>query len=710
MTALQQMPGVFSICDRRVDSSLHRVTGPAGSVHLEPKVMRVLVVLAEHAGHVVPKGRLLQTVWSDVFVGDEVLTRAISELRSVFGDDPKAPRFIETIPKGGYRLIAPVTLIGTAPTPLEPEPDQVGRTPKGRAGRRIFWGALIVLVLAASIAIVFLFQARSFLHARSQPLMKVVPFTTMPGVEGGPTFSPDGTRIAFYRSPQPDSPDSRIMVKLIGIDPPQELTHGPGDMYPAWSPDGRWIAFTRDAGERSGLYLVPAVGGPEWRVSSVRGCGGPAWAPDSRTLAFGGATKFGSCVGLYAVSLDSLETRELTEAVGPQGCDWFPAYSPDGHTIAFVRYRAAYVSDIHMMPAVGGKPKRLTFDDNTIWGRLAWTPDATAILFASSRMGSATLWRVSTAGGQPERLGIDADAEVALDASHHQLATVFYRFNIDLNAIDLRDPTRPPVKIAPSTYIDESPSFSPNGKQIAFRSNRLGHNDIWIADADGSNATHLTAIERGSNGSPQWSPDGERLVFDSSSDGQFDLFVVRVAGGDPIRLTSDSSNEYVPTWSRDGQWIFFASDRTWANQVWRMPANGGTATQITKAGGYGGLESADRKYLYYTKGGFGRDGVWRVPIDGGAEEPILADVPRGDYLRSWTLVDGGIYYLDTRNERQPSVQFFSFASHRTKHIVTLNAHVTGSGPTLTISPAGRTMIIQLDESMGSDIIRVENFR
>ena len=134
-------------------------------------------------------------------------------------------------------------------------------------------------------------------------------------------------------------------------------------------------------------------------------------------------------------------------------------------------------------------------------------------------------------------------------------------------------------------------------------------------------------------------------------------------------------------------------------------------TQVTKSGGYGGFESADRKYLYYTKGGLGHDGVWRVPIAGGAEEPVLADNPRGDYFRSWALVDGGIYYLDTRHDQQPSVQFFSFATRRTKHVVTLKAHVTAGGdPTLAVSPDARTMIIQLDESMGSDIIRVENFR
>ena len=114
------MPGAFSVGDWRVDPSLHSISGAAGEVRLEPKVMQVLVGLAEHAGQVVSKERLLQTVWADTFVGDEVLARAISELRRVLGDDSKAPRFIQTIPKGGYRLIAPVR--------FDSRPNQAGQS------------------------------------------------------------------------------------------------------------------------------------------------------------------------------------------------------------------------------------------------------------------------------------------------------------------------------------------------------------------------------------------------------------------------------------------------------------------------------------------------------------------------------------------------------------------------------------------------------
>ena len=90
----------------QVEPSLNSVTGPAGTIRVEPKAMQVLVCLAEHAGEVVAKEQLIRTVWSDTFVSDDVLTRCISDLRRVLGDDARDPRVIQTIPKSGYRLIA----------------------------------------------------------------------------------------------------------------------------------------------------------------------------------------------------------------------------------------------------------------------------------------------------------------------------------------------------------------------------------------------------------------------------------------------------------------------------------------------------------------------------------------------------------------------------------------------------------------------------
>src|SRR5436853_2022236 len=101
--------GNFRIGEFLIEPQINSITGAEKIARIEPKVMQVLIRLAEHAGEVVPKEKLIQAVWSDTFVTDDVLTRAISELRKVFEDDPKEPRFIQTIPRSGYRLIAPVS-------------------------------------------------------------------------------------------------------------------------------------------------------------------------------------------------------------------------------------------------------------------------------------------------------------------------------------------------------------------------------------------------------------------------------------------------------------------------------------------------------------------------------------------------------------------------------------------------------------------------
>src|SRR5262249_59416746 len=141
--------------------------------------------------------------------------------------------------------------------------------------------------------------------------------------------------------------------------------------------------------------------------------------------------------------------------------------------------------------------------------------------------------------------------------------------------------------------------------------------------------TPLTSI--GHAGAPRWSPDGRQIVYDRGvSGGSKDIYVINAeGGGQPRRLTTDPSDDIVPSWSHDGQWIYFCSKRSGSFQIWKMPASGGPAIQITKQGGFDNVESPDGRFLYYAKGR-GVPGIWRVPIQGGAEVPV-PDLHRGGY-------------------------------------------------------------------------------
>jgi Tol biopolymer transport system component len=265
-----------------------------------------------------------------------------------------------------------------------------------------------------------------------------------------------------------------------------------------------------------------------------------------------------------------------------------------------------------------------------------------------------------------------------------------------------------------STRSDRSPHFSPDGKRIAFVSERSGRNEIWVCDRDGFGAEQLTHMNAPMSGCPRWSPDGQRIVFDSNAEGQYDVYVIGARGGTPQRLTSDPADDALGNWSRDGRWIYFGSNRTGRYEVWKMPATGGPAVQLTRNGGAMALESYDGKFVYYSRENVRVSSVFRAPVGGGEETKILDAVPPHNFK----VVEDGIYFTSpekgsenqffefaTRRLR-PEIQFLEFASGKIRPVM-----VTGKpGVGLAVSPDGRSILYTQIDRPGSDLMLVENFR
>jgi Tol biopolymer transport system component len=262
-----------------------------------------------------------------------------------------------------------------------------------------------------------------------------------------------------------------------------------------------------------------------------------------------------------------------------------------------------------------------------------------------------------------------------------------------------------PVKLIPSTRANYTPQFSPDGEKIAFESDRSGTHEIWICDRDGTNPIQLTSFGDPHVGSPRWSPDGKQIVFDVHMSNIGHIYVVSVEGGSPRRLTSETYDEGLPTWSGDGNWIYFCSNRTGDRQLWKIPVKGGPAAQVTKHGGFTSFESADGKFLYYSKGPIG---VWRVAVDGG-EEILIFDTPSAGGWGAWTIADDGIYFINTEVKGACAIDFSSFTTGQTKRITVMqnvNEFVNG----LAISPDRQRILYTQQDSLAGDIMLVENFR
>jgi Tol biopolymer transport system component len=553
---------------------------------------------------------------------------------------------------------------------------------------------------------------------------RVVPFTAFPGNEMQPSFSPDGNQIAFVWDGE-NNPD--IYVKQLGNESLLRLTTNPAaDLWPCWSPDGRYIAFTREQREGSGLYLIPSLGGAERRITQLSSAANfyhyqISWSPDGEWLAVQDKNAPQEPPSIFLVARETGEKRKLTSPPAAAHADRFPAISPDGKMVAFVRFISSGVGDLYLVPTAGGDPKRLTFD-NTGTASPVWTPDSREILFLRGDGSTNSLWRVPATGRtlvQVEAAGRNLTS-IALSRQGQRLAWTQTINDQNIWRMELTDEAAPrgrkqpspaskPAKLLiSSTRGDASPDFSPDGKRIVFASNRSGSSEIWVADSDGQHPVQLTAFNRGFAGSPRWSPDGRQIAFDARAAGSADIYVIDAEGGQPRRLTIDPAEDVVPSWSRDGNGIYFSSKRSGSPQIWRMPAAGGQAIQVTRQGGVDSTESPAGQFLYYTKVRYA-PGIWRSPVAGG-EEKLVLDHHRAGYWRYWAVVEEGIYFATAERPEQPLIEFLSFATGQVTPVAVLEKRLDRGASGLAVSPDGRWLIWSQLDQVSSDIMLMENFR
>jgi Tol biopolymer transport system component len=261
-----------------------------------------------------------------------------------------------------------------------------------------------------------------------------------------------------------------------------------------------------------------------------------------------------------------------------------------------------------------------------------------------------------------------------------------------------------PVRLIASTRSDSLARYSPDGRKIAFVSNRSGNWGIWIAEADGSNPLKLT-FNHGPT-TVHWSPDGRRILFHSDTGRQTDLFTIPVAGGSPTRLTTHPADDRTASYSHDGRWIYFTSLRSGRWEIWKMPAEGGEATQITRSeGSYMPVESPDGETLYYCHKN-PEKGIWKISVRGGETVQVI-----GSYYPSLcglaVTYEGLFYTARSEHDGQYKIEFFSFPTRKSRPIVTTERELLGLS--LAVSPDQKFILYTQSDLSGSDLMLIENF-
>jgi len=635
--------------------------------------------------------------------------------------DGRSDPVIISLPKGSYVPVFEAGFVSPTPTtpavvPSEPqqivpqEPRQTSAFPNlGRV--RIV--ASVLAVIAAVIAAAVAWRALTPMITPAQ----LHPLASYPGVEGPPALSPDGNLVAFSWSGDAETLTTDIYVKAVESEALRRLTETPdSETSPAWSPDGHSIAFVRN---QHGVFTMSQLGGAERQISASGTQ--VAWAGDSKSVLIRDREGDTGPFGIYQVFLETLERRPLTQAPVGAG-DWKFEVSPDGSTLAFIRYEKVGIADLYVVPMGGGEPRRLS-NWNAIIDGLSWTPDGREIVYSVNEPTASRLWRIPAFGATPSRGLPIADIPTAatypsisraMPGRPARLAFQTIARDVDLHLIDLDarlvNDALASQPFSNSTRMEGSARFSPDGSRIAFASLRSGDSEVWVAGRDGSGLQQVTALGAAGVMLGDWSPDGTTIAFEAAVSGNTDVYLVGADGGHLRRLTTEASIDGVPSWSRDGKWIYFASTRGGVNpDTWRISPDGGEANRMTRNGGFQPQESSDGRYLFYLDrppGGAPIDArLMRLPLVGGTEEVVL------EHIRPflWSVTDSGIVFV-SREADFDAFDAYRFSDGRIARLGRLGFRIAGIYTDMTASRDGRWALATKMVRFDSDLMRLDNFR
>jgi Tol biopolymer transport system component/DNA-binding winged helix-turn-helix (wHTH) protein len=497
-------------------------------VPLTPKAFEVLVALVERRGTIVEKDVLLKLIWPNTVVEENNLARHISTLRKVFGEQLSEHNYIVTVPGRGYRFVATVQErtrgeeYGAAPALVSAAPVRNTQRPAGS-----------VLGIAAGLVLIASFTGTQALLPRSNELAglahrKLWQLTFSPGVQGQPTWSPDGRWIA-YSSDRAGNSD--IWAQPIAQENPVRLTNSTAnDWQPAWSPDDKYIAF-RSERDGGGLFVVPARGGAERMISNFGYR--PQWSPDGSTILFDGPLRSASIISteLYLVALDGTPPRAVLTGVLPNFRSFRARWHPDGQRISvygvhrtagpgfwIVSLNEQNVIQSAVSPQVAQHLKEadVTFTD------FVWSPSGDALFFEGTSEDVRNIWRVTVepktlrwAAG-PDRLttGAERNTNISLSADGTRIAfslrtekTRLWSLPFDAIAGSVTGAGEPFTAEGADAPYD----VSADGRHLVYRAIRQGKQELWERSLD--NGSDRLLLAAGSISAPRWSPDGTRLVY-----------------------------------------------------------------------------------------------------------------------------------------------------------------------------------------------------
>jgi len=630
-----------AICVR---PSLCEVEAGGARESLEPRVMQVLVALARADGAVLSRDELIRQCWGGRIVGEDAINRCVSKVRQLSELGGGKAFEIDTVPRVGYRLRRCQTVAGDF---ISAASVSSAAPPKFQSWRWLAIGLALAIVAIASLI------AARYLHSSREPEWTVaesrLPFISTPEIEYYPAISPDGTMIAY--SAGPDTQSRHIYLRLIRGGDPIQLTHDAYDAAaPAWSPDGKTIAYRIfQEGHPCRILEIPVPAGQSHEVGH---CRVSQWSslsfdPSGRSLLYVDAPTRGATERIYKLDLDSGRVSAVTHPGGGRGSvsDGFPAVSPDGRELMYARSTESIRVEVRVLTFANGVERLIAaFDGFDVFG--AWSKDGQTIFLARSSDigGDKSLWAYPLSGGNPSRILTTGDHIGKLSAGPNGLL-----------AMEMSYPEEQVVAVTPHSGLPPKPipsgglnawcvDYAPDGTLLA-TGQRAEAQGVWIGGTDGS--LHELLSTDDPTWSIRWSPDGTRFAFLAWRHGHGTEVRVFKREGEPIaQFRSDFNYSGLLDWTADGKSVLTSRQEAKGWRIWRTDlATPGKSVPITP---YGWRDPRVRgTMLFATRDGVA--GIWR--IDGAARRIADGPAPEASYV--YTIAGDRLIYADTSDPQHP---------------------------------------------------------
>jgi Tol biopolymer transport system component len=481
------------------------------------------------------------------------------------------------------------------------------------------------------------------------PLPKLSQLTFAEAIEEYPAWSPNGEELAFSRE---EAGIRSLFVKNLTSGNERRLTRSDNDdIQPAWTPDATAILFVR--AKQANVKLEPGdvfgsfFDGDIWSLDLASGketrlivnAFNPEASPDGKRIAFDAS--WAGPRRIWATDNRGYNPQQLTSDVSEGISHVRPRWSSDGTKVVFQSVERTKF-DVRVVDLARGRSVWVTNDAVQDLNPV-WSPSGRFIYFSSYRGGGINIWRVAmspegTPAGAPQQLtnGAGQDVEIAISRKAARLAFSILRQNADIWRLPVSPetgkPTGAPVEVITTTREDSRGVWSPDSKTIAFNSDRTGEMNIWLHSLEQGQTRQLT---KGSGGDFQanWSPDGRRIVFFSSRTGTADIWSVEVDSGELKRLTKSDSVDVNPFFSPDGEMIAYNSDQSGRPELWVMNADGSNPRQLAGVGLVGHFMQWQPKgdALIFRCPAGGRPASMKVRLDGSDPEP-LPEVAGGAHM------------------------------------------------------------------------------